>query len=930
MNDDSICALHKFNESLPPNAVRIFRVDTTVVEYVVFSPWAETLAESINVPLRDCNTGSETQTMYTAFTEDILKESVLDALPESSVVEIYADQTLVKRGSAQDKQILDDLIFRTDFSTIGLRFEVFDHLNEQTVHVSCAYANLSLRTIGVTSFYDQKGTFRHLKAFLCIAEAREVILEVSDQKTTRASRSLPANAQLRAMLSEDDCSRLEGIFARYDMQVIGAPSTDPSWKITSATQMTQTVCNHKSISPQWLTDCPSEIAVVGALIDYLQLAHEECNFGQYKLKNVPLDSCMAIDENAVEALHLFKSAYNTSEKSVFAILEEFCCTKMGSRLLRYYLSQPLRNIEEINYRLDMVTVFVEDDFLREAISRNVLQKAPDVDMLLKRFQRRQGSLKDVRALQTFLDAILELSRILNEYKGAHAELIENDLASPLKDMAEAYQRLTSLITQILEDADPYGYSVRIRPQFDQALSTLDKDRSAVLTSIEDEYKTVLKENGWSDKSVKLEAISHDNYALRITRKDDKLIRGRPDLSTVQTLKDSVRFVSATLRNLNASLKSVTQEYEARQQAIETKLLEIVWTYRPVLDDGNDCISKIDAFNALGTMVIRSRQSFCRPTFDDSQIRLTGVRHFILGQTMDAVGNDISFAHFDDQSRQFCAETEIPDAELYVMTGPNMGGKSTLMRAVALTIILAQIGSYVPCTAAQICIRDAVLTRVGANDSILHGLSTFMIEMQETNHILANATKDSFVIIDELGRGTSTYDGFGIAYAIAEHIAKEMHCFTMLSTHYHEMTYLSENLPKGATLVQNVYMSASCSDNDIHFPYKLLPGAVLKSFGLHVAKMSGFPEKVLETAEEKASVMEMAMNRHAWENASLKGDASTESSEDACPVVLLASYLQDLAVHEDPSKVMRNMHKDAEKYPILGEALKRIRVKQENM
>ena len=922
MNDEALLSLADFERSLPQNAFRIFRLDENADRFAVFAGAARTLCDELGLEVKEAYGASDAKCQYVEFSEDILKESLCTALPESTQLEVYTEKSLVTRGLASDKTIFDDFIFRTDATTLTLRITSPDAINEHAVHIFCAYANLSLRTIGCTSFYDQRGTFQNLKSLLFTAQARDIIVEIDDRKGTRASRAAPAKALLRTILSEDDCRRLEDIVARHHAHFIGMPATDIGWETSNATHLVKTVCSHRFVQPQWLTDFPEEVAVVSGLIAYLDLVQEECNYEQFKLKRMPIGTYAAIDENAVEALHLFNSPFSTHEKSVFAILEHHCNTKMGSRLMRFYLSQPLRDIDAILQRQEMVSMFVEDDFIREAVTR-VLRKVPDVDMLLKRFQRRQATLKDVQALKGFLDAVLDLCGVLQAYSGTHAELLEGELLNPVQGLSEPFQRLASLILQVVEDADPYGHVVRIRPQFDEALQRLDDERALLLKTVEDMYREILQQNGWTEKTVKLEAISSANYALRITRKDDKIIRGTSAFKIVQTLKDCTRFVTPAMQELNASLKNVSQEYAMRQEALEAKLLEIVWTYRPVLDDGNDCVSKLDVFCALGTMVVRSRQTFCRPTFDTTAIRLEGARHFILGETMDAVGNGIEFVHADGCGEDALGNPfDTPSGEVFIVTGPNMGGKSTLMRAVAITIILAQMGSYVPCTSAQLCVRDAVLTRVGANDSILHGDSTFMIEMRETNHILSNATRDSFVIIDELGRGTSTYDGFGIAYAVAEELATKTHCFTMLSTHYHEMTFLDANLNSRGALVQNVHMSATCTELEIHFPYKLLPGPALKSFGLHVARVTRFPDVVLQYAEDKVDALELAMKQQPMKRVSFADEAESAQAE-AIPSTLVASYLQALVITEDANGVKRAMERDAAKYPILTDFMHRL-------
>ncbi|KNH04434.1 DNA mismatch repair protein MSH2 [Perkinsela sp. CCAP 1560/4] len=918
MEESAVRLAHEFHASLPGNAVRIYRPDPSMDAYCVFSPWAEILERALDLSLRH---DADDACIFVEFTEEVLKERVCDALPENSVVEVYTEKKLVKRGIAIDKGLFHDLTFHADTSTVSLRMRCSHFLSEQTVHVFCAYANLSLRAVGASSFYDQKSCFQNLKSFLCVTQVKDIVVETDGPHDVRPSRKLPTNSAIYRLLSTDEVHRLEEIMARHNVQITGKAASNTSWQPTYAVQLIEKVCLSQSVSPQWLTDCPDEVAVLGGLIDHLELISEECNHSQYRMRPVSLGSCLTMDENAMEALHLFGNSAESHKKSVFGHIEGYCSTKMGSRLLRFYLSQPLRDLEAIQYRQDMVTAFLEEDMLREAISRQVLSKVPDVDMLLKRFQRQQATIKDVCALRDFATSMLALGTILKDHEGGHEEELRCELFFPLLDMCGHFERLTGLISETIEEGDPYGHIYRVKPQFDEVLEALDRQRSALSKEIESEYESVVAKQEWNDKQVKLETLSQGTFAFRITRKSDRLIAESPEFEVVQKLKDSIRFVTAKMRSLNRNYKDVTSEYEDRQKALVDKLLEVVWTYRPVLDDANDFVSKLDVFICLATMVVRSRQKFCRPTFDGSTLKLDGVRHFLLGQTMEVVENSISFKHFDDSSED--QNSEDSDAgEVFIITGPNMGGKSTLMRSVGLTIILAQMGSYVPCRKAQIPLRDSILTRVGANDSILHGLSTFMVEMQEASHMISNATKDSFLIIDELGRGTSTYDGFGIACAIAEHIATGLHSFTMISTHFHEMTHLTETLSKDIARVRNVHMTADCGENDIHFPYRLLPGPILKSFGLHVAKVSRFPATVLQYAEEKIQSLEHSIvDKHHRDAAD--GDEHSLTTAMDCPTVLLASYVQNLSAGEGKAQVMEALRADSIKYLMLKEILRQV-------
>jgi DNA mismatch repair protein MSH2 len=300
-------------------------------------------------------------------------------------------------------------------------------------------------------------------------------------------------------------------------------------------------------------------------------------------------------------------------------------------------------------------------------------------------------------------------------------MIHNDLVLPLKDMCQHFQNLQTLIESVLEVQEDSGGDVRIRPDFDEALLNLDSEKNTIIKKVNAEFKRVLSTYKWNEKQIKLECQSSTGYTLRVSRKDDKEARGNKEFVILQTNVNGVKFVTGTLSQLNSQFKEVSEEYTQRQRLLQDKLLETLGTYNPILDDVVDIIAQVDVFSAWACMVVRSRHSFVRPHFTTDQVmKLSKMRHVLLqDQCGEVISNDVEFVG--------------GEVETFLITGPNMGGKSTFMRSVALVAVLAQMGCYVPCESAELCIFDSVLCRVGAGDAMAHGVSTFICEKCRTQH-----------------------------------------------------------------------------------------------------------------------------------------------------------------------------------------------------
>ncbi|RUP43387.1 muts domain V-domain-containing protein [Jimgerdemannia flammicorona] len=537
------------------------------------------------------------------------------------------------------------------------------------------------------------------------------------------------------------------------------------------------------------------------------------------------------------------------------------------------------NVEEIEKRQDLVEIFAEDTELRQSLQEDHLKSVPDLHRLAKRFQRGVATLQDVVRMYQVVIRLPGLLACLESYSGMDErlkDLLETTYITKLKEYSGNLENLQELVETTIDLAAVEDHEFLIKAEFDETLQELRARIKDVRNQMDREHARVGdKLNLETEKKLKMEKHTVYGYCFRVMRQrayevtrarrrmqDAAAIRNKSEYHEYTTQKAGTYFATSKMRDLNQTWNELSAQYDRKQNDLVKEVITIVGTLflSQYLSDGYAIFENLATYcpvvETLGGLIAHL----------DVLIRYVGSGPF---------GNFWSKSEFQ------------------IITGPNMGGKSTYIRQIGVIALMAQTGCFVPCSEATLCVFDSILARVGAGDSQLKGVSTFMAEMLETATILKvgrrSATANSLIVIDELGRGTSTYDGFGLAWAISEYIASEIQCFCLFATHFHELTALGEKVPHVRNLNVAVHVGECKNGNggrDITLLYKVNEGmefllivslrklpCVMKymaysdpgrqdflsvcdqSFGIHVAELANFPETVVKLAKRKAYELE---------------------------------------------------------------------------
>ena len=525
-------------------------------------------------------------------------------------------------------------------------------------------------------------------------------------------------------------------------------------------------------------------------------------------------------------------------------------TALGARLLRRWLGQPLLDVDAIRERQDGVAWFHESA-LRRGAAGEVLAKMPDLERLLSRISSNMALPREVVALRRGLELVPALRAVLDEGKGCDA------IAAMLSGL-EPCEDVVALIAQALEDepgADPQeGGVVRsgFAPELDE-LRTITRDVRRYLAELEAAER--------ARTGIKTLRVGYNRvfgYYIEVSRPNLPLVPD--DYQRRQTLVGGERFVTEQLKEYESRILSARERIGELESGIFRQVCAQVAAEGKRLLALAAAVAAVDVRLALAEAA--SRYGYCRPeVLPGGDLVIRDGRHPVVERMLTSAG---AFVPND-------AHLSAADAQIIVLTGPNMAGKSTYLRQVALTVLMAQTGSFVPAASARIGLVDRIFTRVGAQEDIASGQSTFMVEMLETANILHNATPRSLVILDEIGRGTSTYDGMAIARAVVEYLHNrgDRAAKTLFATHYHELVALAQTLPR----VKNYNVAVAEEGGSVVFLHRIVPGGADRSYGIHVAELAGLPKPVVQRARDVLAALEsQADGRRATVRAGRRPDA----------------------------------------------------------
>lgn len=606
-----------------------------------------------------------------------------------------------------------------------------------------------------------------------------------------------------------------------------------------ATNNLKTVFKTTSLESFGYSKYPLGFQAAGALLAYIWETSKD-NMPKFdRIEPYELSEYMILDASTRKNLELTETLREKNKYGSLLWAIDKTKTNMGARLLKNWICQPLKNVDDIMERQNSVSELVSKSNIRLQLGE-LLDKIYDIQRLATRMSNSSASPKDFISLKQSLYVLPELLEATRELK--------YDMFSSIREYAEEISDYVQMIENTIVDNPPMLLKEGgiIKPEVS---GELDYFRD-LLTGGEEWLKSFEeKEKERTEiKNLKIGYNKVFGYFIEVTNSNLNMIPD--DYIRKQTLVNAERFITEELKKheddvLSAKFKSTELEYK-----LFTDFREYSKEYVTKIREIADCVATADVLVSLATTAVEN--NYCCPVIDDSNdFMVKNGRHAVLENILplgEYVANDLEIKS---------NVTSGQDTQFMILTGPNMAGKSTYMRQNALIAILAQIGSWVPADSAKIGIVDKVFTRVGASDDLTLGQSTFMVEMIETSFILNSATEKSFILLDEIGRGTSTYDGVAIAWSVAEYIATKIKARCIFATHYHELNVMTKKYPQ----IKNYRITISENNGEIEFLRKVVSGGASRSYGIQVAKMAGLPNEVISRSQELMTKMQKDFSKN---------------------------------------------------------------------
>ncbi|XP_027167250.1 DNA mismatch repair protein MSH2 [Coffea eugenioides] len=780
---------------------------------------------------------SVSKNMFETIARDLLLERT------DHTIELYegsgSNWRLVKSGTPGNIGSFEDILFaNNEMQNSPVIAALVPNFRENVCTIGLAYLDLTKRMLGLAEFLDDSH-FTNVESVLVALGCKECILPIESARSSECKSLLDALSRCGVMITERKKTEFKGRDLVEDLSRLVKGSLEPIRDLVSGFEV-----------------APGALA---SILSYAELLADESNYGNYSIRQYNLDNYMRLDSAAMRALNVMESKSDANKNfSLFGLLNRTCTAGMGKRLLHMWLKQPLLDVNEINSRLDLVQAFVEDTGLRQDL-RQHLKRISDIERLVRNLEKKRAGLLHVVKLYQSSIRLPYIKSALERYDGQFASFIKERFLDKLEDWTDDrhLNKFIGLVETSVDLDQLENGEYMISPDYDSTLSAMKHEQESLEKQIDNLHRQIANDLDLAvNKTLKLDKGTQFGHVFRITKKEEPKVRKKLNTHFVvlETRKDGIKFTNSELRKLGDRYQKIVDEYKNYQKELVARVVQTAATFSEVFEGVAGLLSELDVLLSFADLAASCPTPYTRPEItppDVGDVILQGSRHPCVEAQdwVNFIPNDCELVR--------------GKSWFQIITGPNMGGKSTFIRQVGVNILMAQIGSFVPCDKANISVRDCIFARVGAGDCQLRGVSTFMQEMLETASILKGATNKSLIIIDELGRGTSTYDGFGLAWAICEHIFEVIKAPTLFATHFHELTALAnetsddERSSDNIAGVANYHVSAhiDSASHKLTMLYKVEPGPCDQSFGIHVAEFANFPESVVAVAREKAAELE---------------------------------------------------------------------------
>ena len=613
------------------------------------------------------------------------------------------------------------------------------------------------------------------------------------------------------------------------------------------------------------------VPALGALLNYLLETQKQTLKHLTHINIYEIGMHMALDKATIRNLEITETLYEKKiQGSLLGILDK-THTAMGSRKMRQWLREPLNNAKEINLRLDGVEELYNELIIRNNIKQN-LKQIYDFERLAGRIACGNANGKDLIALR---NSIAVLPEIKSDLGVLHSEIMQS-IDSRICDLSAVY----NIIDRAICDEPPFTVKEGslIKDGYSEELDSLKfsiKDAKTWISTLEGKER---ERTGIKNLKVGYNRVF--GYYLEVTRSYYDLIP--ENYIRKQTLANAERFITPELKEMEGLVLNAETKINRMEYDLFVEVRNFIEGYIKDIQSTSSAVAELDVLTSFAH--VSDKLGYVKPLVDESfELEIVKGRHPVIEQTVSNgmfVSNDTYLNNTNES--------------MLLITGPNMAGKSTYMRQTALIVLMAQAGCFVPCERARIGVCDRIFTRIGASDNLAQGQSTFFVEMSELSYILNNAKARSLIILDEIGRGTSTYDGLSIAWAAVEYLCNDnTHIRTLFATHYHELTAL-EGERYG---VKNLNVDVAEENGNIVFLHKIVEGSASRSYGIHVAKLAGIPKVLLERAQEKLAELETAVPSQSMMYGDLTTAANTKAAESCEEQISMFSFAPNPVVEK---------------------------------